>query len=125
MTAVDDSILGAFEARHDWLAEALGPVIDYPQLSYSMHDVRRAGERLARPVSWNEDEREEIYRTFAIASSWRDSHVYPMRSVRLSLMYRLRKLGVEGHAVSRPKRMSSIRRKLSINSTMKLDQIND
>ena len=64
------------------LQSALGPVSDYPQLSYSMHDVRRAGERLAQTVFWNESDREEIYRTFAVASSWRDSHVYPMRSVR-------------------------------------------
>lgn len=112
-------------ARDRELDDALGPVSDYPQLDYSMHDVRRAGERLAKAVIWDDADREEIYRTFAIASSWRDSHVYPMRSVRLSLMYRLRKFGIEGLAVSRPKRMSSIRRKLRVQQTMKLDQIND
>jgi (p)ppGpp synthase/HD superfamily hydrolase len=90
-----------------------------------MHDVRRAGERLAGAVLWNEDDREAIYRTFAIASSWRDSHVYPMRSVRMSLIQRMRKLEVSGFSASRPKSMASVRRKLRLRSTMKLDKIND
>lgn len=118
-----DSI-GALDAA-DRLAEALGTVSDYPQLSYSMHDVRRAGDRLAKTVLWNEADREEIVRTFAVASSWRDSHVYPMRSVRMSLIHRMRKLEVSGFSASRPKSMASVRRKLRLQGTMKLDQIND
>lgn len=116
----------AVKLAYDGMREAgLGQVSDYPHLEYSNHDVRRAGERLARAVLWNEAEREEIIRTFAIAANWRDSHVYPMRSVRMSLIQRMRRLGVIGNTASRPKRMASIRRKLKVQPTMKLDQIND
>lgn len=108
------------------LIAALGPVSDYPRLEYSRHDVRRAGEWLAGVIPWNtEEEQAEARRIFAIASSWRDSHVYPMRSVRMSLIQRMRRLGIKGITASRPKRMASIRRKLRVQASMKLDQIND
>jgi hypothetical protein len=120
LRGADDSV--AYERA---IEAALGPVSNYPHLEYSRHDVRRAGERLAGPILWDDTDHEEIYRTFAIATNWRDSHVWPMRSVRLSLAQRMRKLGVNGVAASRPKRMASIRRKLRVQDTMKLDQIND
>lgn len=116
----------ADELARDCEFQALvGPVGKYPHLEYSKHDIRRAGERLSGALFWDGTDREEIIRTFAIASNWRDSHVYPMRSLRMSLIQRMRKLSVGGFSASRPKTMASIRRKLRIQKTMKLDQIND
>jgi ppGpp synthetase/RelA/SpoT-type nucleotidyltranferase len=89
-----------------------------------MNAVRRAGKRLAGDIIWRPDEREKILATFAIANSWRDSHVLPMRSVRMSVIQRMRHIGAKGFTAARPKRMSSIRKKLR-RLTVKLDQIND
>lgn len=111
--------------RIGWPTLALGPVSNYPQLAYSMHDVRRAGDRLAENVLWSEPQRDEILKTFAIAHSWRDSHIYPMRSVRMSVLQKMRHAGIKGVTAARPKRMTSIRRKLAAQTSMKLDQIND
>src|SRR3954466_14697700 len=68
MNALDDSLEASGSGSY-WPDVGLGPVISYPQLDYSMHDVRRAGGRLAKAVIWDEADREEIYRTFAVASS--------------------------------------------------------
>ncbi len=99
----------------------------YPHLSFSMNEVRRAGELLKGHLSFDSESdlsRADVLETFKIANSWRDSHVYPMRSVRLSIQHRMRALQMGGLTASRPKRMHSIRRKLS-SGTMKLDQMND
>lgn len=97
----------------------------YPRLAYPMMAVRRAGSQLAGQICWTDDKREEILEIFKIANSWRDSHVYPMRSVRQSVISRMGKIGVDGFTASRAKRMTSIRRKLARQPTMTLDQIND
>lgn len=101
---------------------------NYPSLQYSMNAVRRAGEILRTSIIVDETfgraEREAAVEAFAIANSYRDDHVYPMRSIRLSLQYKMRRCGATGLTAARPKRMSSIRRKLA-SSSIKLDQIND
>lgn len=97
---------------------------DYPQLCYSMKAVRRAGKKLATGVAWDESRKAEILETFAIAYSWRDSHVLPMRSIRLSVAQRMRHADIPGFTAARPKRMSSIRRKLQ-RLPVQLEQIND
>jgi Region found in RelA / SpoT proteins len=96
---------------------------EYPKLAYHPREVRRAGEKLAARLSWPEH-REEILEAFAIANSWRDSHLFPMRSVRVSVMQRMRWAGLSGYTAARPKRMSSIRKKLQ-RLTVNLEQIND
>lgn len=103
----------------------LGPVADYPRLEYPMKAVRRAGVRLADVIEWREEDREEIYETFQIAHSWRDSHVYPMRSVRQLILSRMRGVKVKGFTAARAKRLASIRKKMRRLPTLKLDQIND
>lgn len=93
-----------------------------------MNAVRKAGEHLAGPIPVGPDtsleEQAKILRTFSIAHSWRNSHVYPMTSVRASISQRMRRGGISGLTASRPKRMSSIRKKLA-RFGVKLDQIND
>lgn len=87
-------------------------MIRYPRLEFPMNAVRRAGMRLAHAIPWSEEDRDSILETFAIAHSWRDSHVYPMRSVRQSVTARMKKAGIEGFTAARAKRMTSIRKKL-------------
>lgn len=93
-----------------------------------MNVVRRAGEFLKKPIvvdeSFGSTEKAAVVDAFTVANSFRDSHVYPMRGIKLSVMHRMRQLGVSGLTAARPKRMTSIRRKLT-EGTNKLDQIQD
>lgn len=109
----------------------MGPMESYPLLAYSMKAVRRAGEQLGEDIVVDRNTTEDEYRraieTFAIANSWRDSHLLPMRSIRFSVSHHMRKLrerGLRGDMASRPKRMASIRRKLR-ETTTNLDTMND
>ncbi|WP_162695534.1 RelA/SpoT domain-containing protein [Agrobacterium tumefaciens] len=95
----------------------------YPVYEYSMHDVARAGQRLKDVIPW-EDYDDEVRRVFSVANSWRDSHVLPMKSIRLSIAHRMRHLKLSGDVVARAKRMSSIRGKLRRHPG-KLDQMQD
>lgn len=101
---------------------------NYPQLLYPMNVVRKAGKFLRQPIiiddDFGPDQKAAVIEAFTIANSFRDSHVYPMRSIKLTVMRRMRMLGVTGLTASRPKRMTSIRRKLAEGSN-NLDQIND
>jgi hypothetical protein len=88
-----------------------------------MHDVARAGQRLKDVIPWD-DYDDEVRRVFSVANSWRDSHVLPMKSIRLSIAHRMRHLKLSGDVVARAKRMSSIRGKLRRHPG-KLDQMQD
>jgi ppGpp synthetase/RelA/SpoT-type nucleotidyltranferase len=96
----------------------------YPSLQYSIADVRKAGKALAGSIIWDESRRQEILDIFAIAHSWRDAHIGPMRSMRQSMVQRVRHSGHVGITAGRAKRMTSIRKKLK-RSTLNLDQIQD
>jgi hypothetical protein len=96
---------------------------EYPKLAYSQRDVRRAGGVICSNV-WNPANRDKILEAFGIANNWRDSHLYPMRSTRVSIAQRMRWRGLKGYTAARPKRMASIRRKLQ-RLTINLEQIND
>ncbi|MEP0518527.1 MAG: RelA/SpoT domain-containing protein [Hyphomicrobiales bacterium] len=106
----------------------LGRMAQYPHFGYSMSSLRKVGDRLSKTIhhdEWRKPvEQERITELFAVANNWRDSHIMPMRSVRYSVRYAIRKLNIEGDLASRPKRMPSIRRKLK-DSSVKLDQMND
>ncbi len=92
-------------AAHDW-ALTVG---DFPRSEYSMKDVRRAGEIIAgaHPLS------QEILQAFKIANNWRESHAYPMRSIRHQLISYMHVRDIHGVTGARLKRMQAIRRKLS------------
>ena len=89
-----------------------------------MNSVRRAGKRLAKEIIYSDVKRDEILHTFDIANSWRDSHVYPMKSVRFSVLQHMRHAEIGGFTAARPKSMASIRTKLR-RLGCQLDQIND
>jgi Region found in RelA / SpoT proteins len=112
---------GAIFAReYAWL---VGSMAEYPKLEYSQKDVRRAGSVICANV-WSPENRDGILEAFCIANNWRDSHLYPMRSTRVSIAQRMRWKGLKGYTAARPKRMISIRRKLR-RLTINLEQIND
>lgn len=97
----------------------------YPHLQYPMQTVRKAGQKLrGQLTAATFSDNAEANEVFRIANSWRDSHFLPMRSAYLSVRFKLLRDGVAGDVAARPKRMSSIRRKLRESST-KLDQMQD
>jgi len=89
-----------------------------------MDDVRSAGKSLAGPVYFTPERHDEAIAIFTIANSFRDSHIYPMRSIRASVRTYMRQASIRGDMASRPKRMVSIRRKLA-ETTIRLDQMQD
>jgi hypothetical protein len=97
----------------------------YPELKFSMQEVRAAGVRLKDNLSlYSALDWRDAHYVFSVANSWRDSHYFPMRSIYLSAAYRLRKIGIKGDMAARPKRMASIRRKLR-DSDIQLDKMQD
>jgi hypothetical protein len=109
-----------FAREYAWL---VGSMAEYPKLAYSQREVRRAGGVIASNV-WSPETRASILEAFGIANNWRSSHLYPMRSTRVSIAQRMRWAGLKGYTAARPKRMTSIRRKLQ-RLTINLEQIND
>jgi hypothetical protein len=85
---------------------------DYPHLQYSKRTVERAGKVIASNLPWNDETEPKIREAFTIANNWRDSHAYPMRSIRHSVIYYMGDIGVKGITAARLKRMQAIRRKL-------------
>lgn len=105
-------------------AVELAEVADYPKFEYSMKDVQRAGEALRGDLIWTPETADEIIKIFQIAHSWRDSHAFPMQSIRQEVSARMRALRLDGITAGRIKRMQSIRKKLRTIST-KLNQMQD
>jgi hypothetical protein len=90
--------------------------------------IRQIGNRLRERIpaaDWdNPSKRSELLDLFMQANAWRDSHIRPMASVRSSVRALMRVNALPGDMAARPKRMSSIRRKLR-ESGVTLDKMND
>jgi hypothetical protein len=125
--AIDEAkILDAFDPNWAVEARGIGAVSDYPEFGFSKKDVMRAGEVIAKDLHWDENSAPGIRQAFHVANKWRDSHAYPMMSIRLSLMTFMRLNNVDGVVVSRLKRMPAIRKKLCRkNSKFTLNQLQD
>jgi hypothetical protein len=95
-------------------------VADFPRSEYSLKDVKRAGEMIAgtHPLS------PEILQAFQVANNWRQSHAYPMRSIRHQLISYMHVRGIHGVTGARLKRMQAIRRKLN-RMGLHLNQLQD
>lgn len=87
-------------------------VKEYPRFDYSMRQVKRAGEIIAAELPWTSEREPEIREAFHIANNWRDSHAFPMRSIRCQLLWYMRHQKLVGVTAARLKRMAAIRRKL-------------
>ncbi len=90
----------------------VGSVVDFPQFQYSLKAVKRAGEFIAGEMPWTDESAPKIREAFQVANNWRDAHAFPMRSVRCSLIWYMRKHEINGISAARLKRMQAIRRKL-------------
>jgi len=87
----------------------IGSVAEFPVFEYSMREVRHSGEIIAGAPPLDPATLE----AFKIANNWRESHAYPMRSVRHQIIWYMQILGVHGVTGARLKRMQAIRRKLN------------
>jgi Region found in RelA / SpoT proteins len=61
---------------------------------------------------WTDETEPKIREAFQIANSWRNSHMYPMRSVRAQVIWHMHHNNLKGTTGARLKRMPAIRRKL-------------
>lgn len=111
-------------ARAQVLYESDPPVAAFAPLTFSMKQVLKAGEALKGDLVWSESTAPQVYEVFRIANNWRESHAYPMRSIRQEMIMRMRQNGLDGVTAARLKRMKSIRKKLRTISA-KLNQIQD
>lgn len=84
----------------------------YPDFKHSKNEVARAGDVIASAMSWSPETEDVIRRAFRVAHSWRDSHAYPMRSIRHSVLHHMKEAGLDGLTGARLKTMPAIRRKL-------------
>ncbi|MEP3052643.1 RelA/SpoT domain-containing protein [Ascidiaceihabitans sp.] len=93
---------------------------------YSREDINKAGKLLGDVIP-AESDTEIAAEAFRIAYNWRDAHLLPMTAVRYELIGLLKRSRAKAVTAARPKRMASIRRKLSTRhrSTLKLSQIQD
>lgn len=96
----------------------------FPRSAYGKDDVRRAGKLLAQQLIWTDDTAPAIQKAFQVANSWRDSHAFPMRSIRYHVLHSMRRLGIQGLSAARLKRMKAIRMKLG-RSPVTLDKLQD
>lgn len=96
----------------------------FPKSAYAKAEVRRAGKLLAQELIWSDENAPAIREAFAIANSWRDSHAFPMRSIRYHVLHSMRRLGIQGLSAARLKRMRAIRMKLG-RSPITLDKLQD
>jgi hypothetical protein len=106
-TALADS--GVPEDADLDLDSELGDVSSYPSFDYSMKDVRRAG----KVVAGKADLCPETHEAFVIVNNYRDSHMFPMRSMRGSLTWYMGRHDLAGVVGARLKRMQAIRRKMN------------
>lgn len=96
----------------------------FPRSAYGKDDVKRAGKLLAQELVWTDDTAPAIREAFRVANSWRDSHAFPMRSIRYHVLHSMRQLSIQGLSAARLKRMKAIRMKLG-RSPVTLDKLQD
>jgi ppGpp synthetase/RelA/SpoT-type nucleotidyltranferase len=99
-------------------------VADFPHSEYDLMHIKRAGDMIACELKWTRESEAEIRQAFHIANNWRESHAYPMRSIRGSLRWYMHYRDIEGVTVARLKRMQAIRRKLG-RTSIRLHQFQD
>jgi len=101
-------------------------VSKYPRFEYSGKAVIRAGKLIAGDLLWTDQTEPQLRDAFKIANSWRNSHAYPMRSVRSQVLWHMRDRDIQGTTSARLKRMPAIRRKLRRdNISLHINQLQD
>ena len=79
-------------------------------------DVKAAGKIIAGTVLWTDETAPTIRQAFHVVNKWRESHAFPMRSLRHAVIHYMRLTGVTGISAARLKRMKAIRSKLDRSS---------
>lgn len=85
---------------------------DQPRFEYSNTAVKKAGVVIAQKLLWTPDNEPTIRHAYSVANSWRDSHAFPLMSIRIAVGYYMRRSGAQGIGAARLKRMQAIQRKL-------------
>jgi ppGpp synthetase/RelA/SpoT-type nucleotidyltranferase len=88
---------------------------------YSHGTTDRAEKTLLVAVLW-EDQRTEM---LDVINNWRSAHGYPLHAITNALKLRAKKVDEDCIVARRLKRLSSIKRKLSLQPNMKLTQMQD
>ena len=96
----------------------------FPRSAYTDTDIKQAGKVIADQVLWTDETAPMIRQAFTVANSWRDSHAFPMRSIRHSIIHYMRQVEVQGISAARLKRMRAIRMKLK-RSPVELHKLQD
>jgi Region found in RelA / SpoT proteins len=97
----------------------------YPNPSHTPEDVIAAGRLITGDINWTNNSQGMIIDAFRVANNWRDSHAFPMRSIRSQLVYFIGELGLRGISGARLKTMPAIRRKLKIKPRLDLSILQD
>jgi Region found in RelA / SpoT proteins len=97
----------------------------YPHPHHALPNVIEAAKIITGHIGWDDNKRDTIIDAFRVANNWRDSHAYPMRSLRQQLVYFIGELGLRGVSVARLKTMPSIRRKLRLKPRLELHTLQD
>src|SRR5690349_5925873 len=87
----------------------------FPSTSYSTSEIKAAGIVLAGDLTWTDETAPIIRHAFSVANSFRDSHAFPMRSIRHLILHFMRACDVTGLSAARLKRMKAIRAELARN----------
>jgi hypothetical protein len=99
---------------------------DFCAPRFPRNEINEAGAILAGVIPGDQEGVRKATDAFLKAYNWRDSHMLPLVSVRRELMGFGRRCAKGSISAARPKRMSSIRKKLADpNNTIKLSQIQD
>jgi ppGpp synthetase/RelA/SpoT-type nucleotidyltranferase len=109
----------------DWELEILA-VSECRSFDFTMKQIKRAGKVIAGRLLWSPETEQEIREAFRVANNWRDTHAYPLLSVRHQLIYYMGFESIDGLTAARLKRMQAIRRKLRRpDMSIGLDQLQD
>jgi Region found in RelA / SpoT proteins len=97
----------------------------YPHPRHAPANVIEAGKLITGDIDWDENSQDTIIDAFRVANNWRDSHAFPMRSIRSQLVYFIGELGLKGVSGARLKTMPSVRKKLRLRPHLDLHILQD
>ena len=96
---------------------------DFPSFNYTKADVKAASRVIGNEAIWTPETEDSIRCAFSVANNWRQSHAFPMNSIRISATWHVRHL--QRISAGRLKRMSAIRAKLRRIPHLRLDNLQD
>jgi hypothetical protein len=95
---------------------------------FAHHQVDHAGDVLIAPPVveiFREDEIDALNNALDIINNWRSSHSCPLQSMKMTLLWRAKKIDKQSLIAQRIKRIRAIAIKLRRNPNMKLSKMHD